>query len=297
MEAYRRCRGKEGCFFVNDGTDCRKHAARDRRKRRVSLSRVDGHIGACHLFDCWPQVVLSIRSAKRLVLFIDFDGTLAPLRRRPSGVKPLDLALRRILRELAGHQRLTLYVISGRRLPELRKLAPVPGVRLLGLHGWEGRDIPPLDEERRLLRRARQLLDQRLPDTSPIWLEDKGLGLAVHYRGAAQRTVRFARPIVLEVLKVLGPRLHMVQGHKVWELLPLQIDGKGPAVRALLAKLPPRTLPIFVGDDVTDESAFAVLSHGLTIRVGRNPRTKARFRLRNPEEVKVFLRKLQAEIA
>jgi len=283
--------------LVNDGKGCRKHATRERRKGWMSLSRGDGHIGACHLFDCWPQVVRSIRSAKRLVLFIDFDGTLVPLRRRPSNVKPLDLVSRRILRWLAGHKRLTLYVISGRRLPELRKLAPVPGVRLLGLHGWEGRDIPPLDEERRLLRRARQLLDQRLPDTSQIWLEDKGLGLTVHFRGAPQRAVRLARPIVLEVLRVLGPRLHMVQGHKVWELLPRQIDGKGSAVCALLAKLPPRTLPIFVGDDATDESAFAVLSHGLTIRVGRNPRTKARFFLRNPDEVKIFLRKLQAEIA
>ena len=283
--------------MVNDGKGCRKHATRERRKGWMSLSRGDGHIGACHLFDCWPQVVRSIRSAKRLVLFIDFDGTLVPLRRRPSNVKPLDLVSRRILRWLAGHKRLTLYVISGRRLPELRKLAPVPGVRLLGLHGWEGRDIPPLDEERRLLRRARQLLDQRLPDTSQIWLEDKGLGLTVHFRGAPQRAVRLARPIVLEVLRVLGPRLHMVQGHKVWELLPRQIDGKGSAVCALLAKLPPRTLPIFVGDDATDESAFAVLSHGLTIRVGRNPRTKARFFLRNPDEVKIFLRKLQAEIA
>ena len=283
--------------MVNDGKGCRKHATRERRKGWMSLSRGDGHIGACHLFDCWPQVVRSIRSAKRLVLFIDFDGTLVPLRRRPSNVKPLALVSRRILRWLAGHKRLTLYVISGRRLPELRKLAPVPGVRLLGLHGWEGRDIPPLDEERRLLRRARQLLDQRLPDTSQIWLEDKGLGLTVHFRGAPQRAVRLARPIVLEVLRVLGPRLHMVQGHKVWELLPRQIDGKGSAVCALLAKLPPRTLPIFVGDDATDESAFAVLSHGLTIRVGRNPRTKARFCLRNPDELKIFLRKLQAEIA
>jgi trehalose 6-phosphate phosphatase len=290
-------KGKEGRFFVNDGKDCRKHATRERRKGRRSFARVGGHVGARYLFDGWPQVVRSLRSATRLVLFIDFDGTLAPLRRRPTHVKPLDLVLRRILRRLAGHKRLTLYVISGRRLSELRKLASVPGVRLLGLYGWEGRSVPPLDAERRLLRKARQLLDQRLPDTSQIWLEDKGLALTVHYRGAPQRAVRLARPIVLEVLRVLGPRLHMIHGHKVWELLPHQIDGKGSAVCALLAKLPPHTLPMFVGDDATDESAFGVLPHGLTIRVGRSPRTKARFRLRNPDEVRIFLRKLQAEIA
>ena len=211
-------------------------------------------------------------------------------------MKPLDLPLRRVLRGLARHKRLTLYVISGRRLAELRKLVPVRGIRLLGLHGWEGRDVPPLDEERRLLQKAKQLLDQRLSNTPEIRLEDKGLGLAVHYRGAPLRAVRLARAIVREVLRALGPQIHMVPGHKVWELLPRQISGKGAAVSALLSKLPQPTLAIFVGDDATDESAFRALPRGLTIRVGKHPRTKARFLLRSPEEVKMFLLKLEAAI-
>ena len=209
---------------------------------------------------------------------------------------PLDPSWRGILRRLARCKRLTFYVISGRRLAELRKLVPVPGVRLLGLHGWEGRDVPPLDKERELVRKARQLLQQRLSKIPQIWLEDKGLGLAVHYRGAPPRSVRLARPIVLDVAKILGPHIHMVRGDKVWEILPRQIDGKGSAVRALLSQEPPGTLPIFVGDDLTDERAFAVLPRGLTVRVGKNLRTRARFLLRDPEEVKVFLRKLEVEI-
>jgi trehalose 6-phosphate phosphatase len=257
---------------------------------------VGARAAAHHLFDCWPRLVRSIRSAKRLALFMDFDGTLVALRRRPSDVKPLDLPLRRVLRGLAGHKRLTLYVISGRRLAELRELVPVPGIRLLGLHGWEGRFVPPLDDEWRLLRKARQLLAKHLPNTPQIWLEDKGLGLAVHYRGAPLPTVRLARSVVSEVLKTLGPQIHMVRGHKVWELLPRQIAGKGPAVLTLLSTLPQPTLPILVGDDVTDESAFIALPRGLTIRVGNHPRTKARFRLQNPEEVRTFLDRLQAEI-
>jgi trehalose 6-phosphate phosphatase len=68
------------------------------------------------------------------------------------------------------------------------------------------------------------------------------------------------------------------------------------SVRALLSQEPPGTLPIFVGDDLTDEHAFAVLPHGLTVRVGKNLRTRARFLLRDPEEVKVFLQKLEVEI-
>jgi len=296
VQAHSRQKECEGTLMVKDRDGGKKHARRESPKGHMSSSRVAGRHVARHLFDCWPQVVHSIRSARRLALFLDFDGTLAALRTRPSDVRPLDLPLREVLRSLVRPKRLTLYVISGRTLAELRQLVPVRGIRLLGLHGWEGRDVPPLDEERRLLQRAGQLLEQRLSNTPEIRLEDKGLGLAVHYRGASLPAVRLARALVWELLRALKPQIHMVRGHKVWELLPRQIRGKGAAVSALLASLPRPTLPIFVGDDATDESAFRALPRGLTIRVGKHPRTAARFRLQSPDEVKMFLLKLKAAI-
>jgi len=281
---------------VKDSEGHNKHARGQSRKGPERSSRKAGHPVARPLFDCWPQVVRSIHSAERLALFMDLDGTLVALRRRPSDVKPLDLPLRRVLRSLVRQKRLSLYVISGRRLAELRKLVPVRGIRLLGVHGWEGRNVPPFNEERRLLRKARRLLDERLTSTPEIRHEDKGLSLAVHYRGASRRAVRPARAIVGEVLQAIGHQIHMVQGHKVWELLPRQISGKGAAVLALLSRLPQPTLAIFIGDDTTDESAFRALPCGLTIRVGIHPRTRARFLLRSPDEVKRFLLKLEAAI-
>lgn len=249
-----------------------------------------------HLFDNWPRVVHLIHSTKHLALFLDFDGTLVTLRRRPRDVKPLDLRLRKVLGCLAARKRITVTVISGRPLAELKKLVPVPGVRLLGLHGWEGRTVPPLKEEHLLVRQAKRLLNHRLRGTPRIWVEDKGLGLAVHYREASPSAVRRARRIVAEVVGNVGPRIHIMKGLKVWELLPRQIEGKGAAACSLLTELPAETLPIFLGDDATDESAFQVLSHGLTIHVGDGHRTKAHFLLRNPEEVGIFLLKLEAEI-
>ena len=281
---------------MKDSKEYKKYARQESCKDRIPSTCVAGRPVARHLFDCWPQVVRSIHSTRRLALFIDFDGTLVALRRRPSDVKPLDLALRSVLRGLARHKRLILYVISGRRLAELRKLVPVRGIRLLGVHGWEGRGVPPLDEERRLLRKAKRLLEERLSSTPEIRLEDKGLGLAVHYRGASRRAARLARAVVGEVLRAIGPQIHMVPGHKVWELLPRQISGKGAAVSALLSKLSQPTLAIFVGDDASDESAFRALPRGLTIRVGKPPQTTARFLLRSPGEVKMFLLKLEAAI-
>jgi trehalose 6-phosphate phosphatase len=281
---------------VKDSDGSKEDARRESREGRISSSGAAGRPVARHLLDCWSQVARSVRSAKRLALFLDFDGTLVALRRRPGDVKPLDLPLRKVLRSLVRSKRLTLYVISGRRLAELRRLVPVRGIRLLGLHGWEGRDVPPLNEERRLLQKAGQLLAHCLSSTPEIRLEDKGLGLAVHYRGASPRAVRLARTAVREVLRALKPRIHMVRGHQVWELLPRQIQGKGAAVSALLSRFPQSTLAIVVGDDATDESAFKALPRGLTIRVGTHPRTAARFRLQNPDEVKMFLLKLEAAV-
>ena len=274
----------------------KKHTRRESTSGHRSWSPVRGRCVVRHLFDCWRQVARTIRSAQRVALFMDFDGTLVALRRRPSDVKPLDLPLRRLLRRLAGHQVLNLFVISGRPLTQLRRLVPVRAVQLFGLYGWEGRDVPPLKVERRLLQVAKQLLEKCLAKTPKVWLEDKVLGIAVHYRGAPPRSVPRARAIVQAVLGAVGPQVHMVRGHKVWELLPRQISGKGTAVAALLSKLPEPTLAIFVGDDTTDESAFKVLLRGLTIRVGESRRTQARYFLRNPQEVKMFLLKLEAVI-
>jgi trehalose-phosphatase len=86
-------------------------------------------------------------------------------------------------------------------------------------------------------------------------------------------------------------------GKKIWELLPAAIAGKGPATRRLLAKHPRRALPIFIGDDASDELAFAVLRDGLTLHVGGKNGTKAKFWLRDPAEVREFLERLEGVIS
>ena len=256
-----------------------------------------GTHGVLRLFACWPEVARRLRSASHLVLFLDFDGTLTPIRRRPEDVPPLDLSTRRLLRRLASHRRVDVYVISGRRLADLRSRVRAPGVRLLGLYGWEGRGNPPLRKERKLVQRAKRLLADRLAEMSRIWLEDKKLAIAVHYRGALPDEVRTARLIVREVLEHFQPQLRLIHERKAWQLVHCAVGGKGSAVRRLLRERRRPDLAVFAGDDAADESAFAALPRGITVRVGNTRRTKARFYLRNPGEVITFLRKLEAEIA
>ena len=130
-----------------------------------------------------------------------------------------------------------------------------------------------------------------------IEVEDKGYALAVHYRGAAPPMVRVAGLVMLIARDLFRPGLYLLKGKEIWELLPRAIVGKGPATQGLLQELPADTLPIFIGDDTSDESAFAVLQNGLAVHVGGDTKTKAPFCLRNPGEVREFLERLEAVIS
>jgi trehalose 6-phosphate phosphatase len=91
----------------------------------------------------WARVAAQIQSSCRVVVFLDFDGTLVPIAPLPDLVR-LALATRRVLRRLARHPRVTLAVISGRRRVELQHYIGLPGIRYLGLYGWERRGHSPL---------------------------------------------------------------------------------------------------------------------------------------------------------
>lgn len=251
--------------------------------------------GSRHVFDRWSEVAQRLHAAKHIALLLDFDGTIVPIQPRPEMVR-LGLPTRRLIGRLAKHSRVTVCIVSGRRLADLRRRAKVPGVRYVGLHGWESdkkTSIPPADK---ILEQTKLLLKEQLGSLAGIRLEDKGISFAVHYRGATVGAARLARSLLRKTLEPFGPHLHVLKGKKVWEVLPPEVQGKGRAVRPLLADLPRGTLPIYIGDDTTDESAFAELRHGMAVRVGRHRRTRARFYLRSPDEVVAFLQALEAEI-
>jgi trehalose-phosphatase len=249
-----------------------------------------------HLFDEWATVRERLHAARHVALFLDFDGSLVPLRRRPEQVW-LDEAGRRLLRRLARHPRVTLVMISGRRHADLRKRVNVPAARYLGLHGWErGNGTSARPGTRRLMLLSRRMLAERLRGLPGIWIEDKGPVFVAHYRDASASTTRRARQILRETLDWLEPDLRVLAGRKVWEMVPQELRGKGAAVSRVLEGMPKGTLSVFVGDDVSDERAFAALRGELTVRVGRPRRTRAHFRLRNPGEVRTFLDRLLGEL-
>lgn len=250
-----------------------------------------------HLFDYWRQVSARVRAARSVALFLDFDGTLARLRPRPDDAR-LSYRTRRAMARLAGNARVRVCVITGRRLTDILLRAAVPRIRYLGLHGWDSEGRAPLNlEVREILDRAKRQMANQIADLPGIRIEDKGPVFAVHYRGAADRQVGLARASVRTMMAPVSTNLRVLEGKYAWEILPKIIGDKGTAVLRQLNHFNRHALPIYIGDDTTDEPAFAALPHGVTIRVGRRGLTKAKYQLRDPAEVRSFLEKLETELS
>jgi trehalose 6-phosphate phosphatase len=196
---------------------------------------------------------------------------------------------------LQRHQNLHLSFVSGRQLKVLRNIIGMDQVHYVGLHGAEREDesVSMSRESLRALSRAKRFAQKQLHGLAGIWVEDKGLSFALHYWKARPATIRAADLALREFLAPALGVLHVLNGNKVWEVMPKEIPGKGVAVRALLDTLPENTLAIYVGDDVTDETAFAALNDQITVKVGRMPGTQAHFYVRDPAEVHRFLTHLE----
>ena len=250
-----------------------------------------------HLFRCWTHVAGRFRSSRTIALFLDFDGTLAPLHPRPDDVW-LDMATRRTLLRLTQSPHFRVWVVSGRRQADVRARVRVPGIRYLGLHGWEGRvNTAVAEETREIVRCAKSWLGALLLSVPGIWIEDKDVTLAIHYQSVAEEGVRSARRFVQAVLDSFAGSLQLIRGKNVWEIAPAELGDKGVAVTEEYSALAGSAVAVYIGDDHMDEPAFAALTRGVTVRVGTACRTRARYRLSSVAQVHQFLEKLEQEFA
>ncbi|MEM9905309.1 MAG: trehalose-phosphatase, partial [Cyanobacteria bacterium P01_D01_bin.44] len=231
----------------------------------------------------------------RLALFLDYDGTLTPIVRRPEAAQ-LSAKMRSHLSALA-HQ-IPVAIVSGRDLADVQQMVKIDTIYYAGSHGF---DIAGPDH----LRQQQPLAQQSLPDLDSAesqlrdrlgapgaWVERKRFAIAIHYREAAEQDIPQVETVVNAVL-FQHPSLRKSSGKKIFELQPDIPWDKGQAILWLLEKLklgPPETIPIYLGDDTTDEDAFHALKpSGLSIRIGdpRQP-TAADYNLRDPDEVVQF---------
>jgi len=225
-------------------------------------------------------------------LFLDIDGTLLEHKDHPSEVV-VDAALRSLLERLAASLDRSVALISGRSIDDVTRLFAPLDVPVAGLHGVEHRDASgtvhrhPIDE--RALHSAKAHLELVAAQNPGLFLEDKALSLALHYR-TAPALAEFAEAAIRTAARDLGHRFEIQKGKMVWEVKPSGYD-KGTAIDEYLEEPPfaGRT-PVFLGDDLTDEVGFQLVNArgGHSIKVGPG-RTRAQWRLPDASAVRGFL--------
>jgi trehalose 6-phosphate phosphatase len=243
------------------------------------------------------QSLPAFLSPSETAFFFDFDGTLVEIAPTPDGV----LVPQTLIESLAELRRLSkgaVAVISGRGIDGIDGYLGMPDLPVAGLHGAERRDasgdivrIGFGDE--RLLRMERVLADVVKAHPGML-LEIKGAALALHYRNAP-----LAEPVAREATQRLvaehADAYTLQPGKMVYEIKPKNVD-KGRALTAFLDEPPfAGRMPVFAGDDLTDEKGFAVVNAcgGLSVKVGAGE-TAAQARV---ESVGAFLAWLSSIVA
>ncbi len=237
---------------------------------------------------------------RHLVLFTDYDGTLTPIVARPE-LAVLSENMRLQLQALANYT--TVAIISGRDLADVQNMVGLPGLYYAGSHGFDITGPHDTSMQHATAQKFASDLDaierqlhNQLDSITGIYVERKRFAIAVHYRAAAAAVIDTVQTITDSILAKY-PRLRQRGGKKIIEIQPDIPWDKGRAIVWLLDRLDlnqPQILPLYLGDDTTDEDAFRTLKHrGISIYVGipEQP-TQADYYLCDPDAVQQFFQRL-----
>ena len=234
---------------------------------------------------------------KPILLCLDYDGTLSEIVDEPAEAYPLR-EIPRLLALLAKRRgRITVAVVSGREISELQRLlGSSDGLEFVGVHGLEmmrpggRREVAPGTRECMPdLAKIRVWIAGNVPKRAGFVIEDKGLAIALHYRKADAAVARKVHRAFERLIRLETPTLKAGRGKMVIEAMP-KLAGKGDAVLRLVGRIGERFFPVYFGDDLSDEDAFAVLKgRGITVLVGEAQPSGARYRVDNPAGVVVVL--------
>ncbi|MCH9732179.1 MAG: trehalose-phosphatase, partial [Actinomycetia bacterium] len=242
--------------------------------------------------------LVGITSSRESMLFLDYDGTLSPIVSDPAAAMLVEGAAEAL--ELAA-KTWPVAILSGRDLEDVRSRVDIPGLWYAGSHGFEltGPDGTQHQNETAaqfipILERAAAELSQSLAGITGVRVEHKRYAVAVHYREVSAERVGE----VVAAAHSLGARegLRVTGGRMIVELRP-DIDwDKGTTLAWIRDRIDPTgsMLPIYIGDDLTDEDAFeAVRLDGIGIVVAHDEdgdrKSAANFTLRSPQQVREFI--------
>ncbi len=247
------------------------------------------------LFDHLSDIESLLRASRRVLLFLDFDGTLAPIVEIPDQAEMLP-ATRVMLERLRQNDLCSVVIVSGRALMDIRERVGLANLIYAGNHGLEiaggGLNFvePDAVERIKLLGELSRRLRERLRHVPGVAIENKVLTVTIHFRRVQRGGRDEIRKAVYEEVAFSDRIFRVSHGLQVLEIRPRVDWNKGTAVRWIeQMRVSADTCAFYIGDDMTDEDAFSALPEGITIRVGRATGTAARYYLERQESVVHFL--------
>lgn len=257
-----------------------------------------------YIFNVWNDIFRRIRQSKNTLLLCDYDGTLTPIVDSPE-MADLTEETKNLLVGLVRKSGVKVGIISGRALADIKKRVGIGGIIYAGNHGLEieGPEmnfIHPLTEElSSIIHLMGTILNRVLSKISGVIVEDKGMTLSIHYRQVADDKLphmNSAFENTVDTARKLG-KIKITSGKKVHEVRPAIPWNKGNAVQMICDKASRSRkkgdmLPIYLGDDLTDEDAFEVVNDlgGISVLVGEEAQTSsAHYYLNSTSEVNIFL--------
>jgi trehalose-phosphatase len=244
--------------------------------------------------------ILKSKPDRKIALFLDFDGTLVPIQKDPMQCF-LSEKTKRQLSLLAGSNSCYITVLSGRSLSDIKKRIGIPKIYYGGNHGLDisGPDLrythPKALTSKLAIEQVTRRLKKEITNIEGAWLENKKYSVSLHFRSVKKENIPLVKKIFHTVINefIEEKRLNIIKGKKVIELTPNVSWNKGSAVLWILKQLKDKCMPIYIGDDQTDETAFIVLrKKGITIRIGKSKKSFADYYLKGYWEISRLLHKI-----
>jgi len=243
----------------------------------------------------------SIIAGKIPALFLDYDGTLSPIVKHPEDAV-LSIEMKKVLEECAA--KFKVAIVSGRDMDDVKNKVGIKNLIYGGSHGFRisGPDGLYMEHEKaaEILPQLDQIekeLNNSLNGIPGLQLDRKRYAVGIHFRNAAEEEVPKIMETVDDLLERF-PEFKKGEGKKIVEIKPDVDWHKGKAVYWIMEKLGladiPKIIPIYIGDDLTDEDAFRTLSDkgiGILVGIHKQP-TAAKYALKNVYQVQLFLQEL-----
>lgn len=255
-----------------------------------------------YLFDVWSDVIELIKKANCVFLFLDYDGTLTPIVKRPQ-LAILSDETRTILQKISKLPKYSLCIVSGRSLKDIKRMVGIKGICYVGNHGLEADCIdfkytnPDAVKCIDIINEIHKKLLIETRSINGIIIENKGLTETVHYRMVSNKDLSRLRKIFRKIVNfyLSDGKIKTSRNKKTLEILPNIDWGKGKIVLKLWSDSSEKgILPIYIGDDRADEDAFKALEKfGISVLVSENPgKSNAKYYLKSINDVIIFLRSL-----